>query len=279
MRRDPKTAGPIEWQLVEDGAMAYPREVIFAGVAPADLDRAGITGEVVTPYNALVVRASGRLILVDAGLGAVADAIGAPAGRLASSLAALGIAPTDVDDVIVTHGHADHVGGLTAGSRPSFPRARHHLARTEWAFWMDGDPRPRLPAPLADLLADTARATFGALRDAGLLALIDDDLEVVPGVRLLGAPGHTPGHLAVELDNGGDPLLYAADAVVHELQFEHPDWTAAVDVDAQATVRTRRRLLDAAADRGALVAAFHIGPIGAVTRAGDAYRFTPRDVT
>ena len=279
MRRDPRAAGPIEWQLVGDGAMAYPREVIFAGVPPRELDRAGVIGEVVTPYNALVVRASGRLILVDAGLGAAADAIGAPAGRLPSSLAALGIGPTDVDDVIVTHGHADHVGGLTAKGRPSFPRARHHLARAEWAFWMDGDPRPRLPAPLADLLADTARATFGALSDAGLLELIDDDLEIVPGVRLLSAAGHTPGHLAVELDNGGDPLLYVADAVLHELQFEHPDWIAAFDVDAETTVRTRRRLLDAAADRQALVAAFHLGRIGAVAPAGEGYRFAPRDVT
>ena len=279
MRRDPTAAGPIEWQLVGDGAMAYPRDAIFAGVPPGELDRAGITEEVVTPYNALLVRADGRLILVDAGLGAAADAIGAPAGRLASSLAALGIGPTDVDDVIVTHGHADHVGGLTAGGRPSFPRARHHLARTEWAFWMDGDPRPRLPASLADLLADTAHATFDALRHAGLLELLDDDVEIVPGVRLLGAPGHTPGHLAVELDSGGDPLLYVADAILHELQFEHPDWIAAFDVEAETTVRTRRRLLDAAADRQALIAAFHLGRIGGVTRAGDGYRFTPRDVT
>src|SRR4051794_36627823 len=147
--------GPIEWQLVSDGSMAYPRAVVLANAAPAALDAAGVAAEVVTPYNALVVRAAGRLILVDAGIGERGGDMGDTAGHLASNLGRDNLA--DVDDVVVTHAHADHVGGLLTGERLTFPAARHHLARAEWAFWMDGDPRARMYAPLADALLDTAR--------------------------------------------------------------------------------------------------------------------------
>jgi glyoxylase-like metal-dependent hydrolase (beta-lactamase superfamily II) len=92
---------------------------------------------------------------------------------------------------------------------------------------------------------------------------------------MLDAPGHTPGHVAVEVDTGDETVLYVADAFVHELQLEHPDWTAAFDADADATVATRRRLLDHAVEKGAVVAAFHVGHTGRVVRAGSGYRFEP----
>ena len=100
-------------------------------------------------------------------------------------------------------------------------------------------------------------------------------MELANGVRILDAPGHTPGHVAVEINTGDDTFFYVADAFVHELQLEHPDWTAAFDTDATDTVATRRRLLDQAVERGAFVAAFHVGRTGRVARAGGAYRLEP----
>src|SRR5438552_16448696 len=123
--------GAAEWQLVADGGMAYERELIFPHVAPAELERLGISGDVVTPYNALLIRLGGRVILVDAGLGGLAAAFGAPAGRLRNALADAGVRPDEVDVILVTHGHADHVGGLTESGTAVFPRARHYLARAE----------------------------------------------------------------------------------------------------------------------------------------------------
>jgi glyoxylase-like metal-dependent hydrolase (beta-lactamase superfamily II) len=270
-----QAAGPIEWQLVSDGTMTYPRELIFAGLGSSELDAAGVAGPVTTPFNSLLARAGGRLVLVDGGLGATATTMQAPAGRLLSALAALGVEPGDIDDVIVTHAHGDHVGGLFAGENPTFPRARHHLGRAEWDFWMEQDPQPRLPPDLAPLLIDVARAALSVLERASVLELIDDDTEVAPGVDVRHAPGHTPGHLVVELNNGGDPLLYLADAVIHELQFEHPTWTSPLDVDAELTVHTRARLLARASQEQLLIAGFHLPRTGRLTPSQTAYRFDP----
>src|SRR5262249_4273582 len=185
-----------------------------------------------------------------------------------------GLSPADIDEVIITHAHADHVGGLLTAGEPTFASARHHLNRAEREFWMGPNPQERLFPALADALVGAARATIEGLEAAGLLDLCEPGAEPLAGVRLVDAPGHTPGHVAVEVDAGDDTLLYVADAFVHELQLEHPDWTALFDTDAADTVASRRALLDRAAERGAIVAAFHAG-IGRVARAGDAYRFEP----
>ena len=270
-----QAAGPIEWQLVSDGAMTYPRELIFAGAGSGELDAAGVAGPVTTPFNSLLARTAGRLVLVDGGLGATAATMQAPAGQLLSALAALGVEPGDIDDVIVTHAHGDHVGGLIAGDNPTFPRARHHLGRAEWGFWMEQNPHTHLPPDLAPLLIDVARAALSVLERASVLELIDGDTEVAPGVGVRHAPGHTPGHIVVELNNGGDPLLYLADAVIHELQFEHPTWTSPLDVDAELTVNTRAQLLARASQEQLLVAGFHLPRTGRLTPTQTAYRFDP----
>jgi glyoxylase-like metal-dependent hydrolase (beta-lactamase superfamily II) len=122
------------------------------------------------------------------------------------------------------------------------------------------------------MLISTARAALAALDDGGLLAPCEPDAEIAPGVRLIAAPGHTPGHVAVELDNGGDSLLYLADVVLHEEQFAHPDWTSVVDVDPEMTVATRRVLLDQAVTRGAMVAGFHLRDATRLSRDGPRYR-------
>src|SRR3954447_19015529 len=270
-----QAAGAIEWELVSDGAMPYPRELIFAGTGAGELDAAGVTGPVTTPFNSLLARTAGRLVLADGGLGATASTMQAPAGRLLSALAALGVEPGDIDDVIVTHAHGDHVGGLFADDNPTFPRARHHLARAEWIFWMEQDPHPRLPPDLASLLIDVARGALSVLQRAALLELIDADTDVAPGVGARHAPGHTPGHLVVELHKGGHPLLYLADAVIHELQFQHPTWTLPLDVDGELTVHTRARLLAQASAKQFRVAGFHLPRTGRLTPTETTYRFDP----
>jgi glyoxylase-like metal-dependent hydrolase (beta-lactamase superfamily II) len=266
---------PVSCQPVSNGAGVYPTGLVFPGVDADTLRSAGIGETVTTPYRALLITMDGRRILVDAGLGERAAEMGGTAGRLVGELRAMGVEPAGIDEVIMSHAHADHVGGLVTGGEPTFARARHYLPRAERDFWLGPSPQDRLFPALADALVATARSTITTLDDAGLLELCEPDAELESGIRLLDAPGHTPGHVAVELDTDDGTFLYAADAFVHELQLEHPDWTALFDTDAADTVATRRRLLDRAVERGATVAAFHVGRQGRVAREGSGYRHEP----
>jgi len=265
-------AEPIAWQLVSDGHAEYERDFIFGGVNPAELEAAGIGHVVVTPFNALLVRSGRRVILVDSGIGELAGEEGEGAGLLLDSLRAAGVAPTDVHDVIVTHAHPDHVGGLTAGGWPTFARARHHVSAPEVDFWLGQDPQERLCAPAADVLVGAARAALITLQDADLLVACAPDAQIAPGVRLVPAPGHTPGHVAVAVDDGGDTLLYLADVLLHEEELAHPEWTSVVDTDPATAVATRRAILDRAVEVGARIAGFHLESVMRLARDGDGYR-------
>jgi glyoxylase-like metal-dependent hydrolase (beta-lactamase superfamily II) len=251
-----------------DGELPYPPALLLANAQPDELARAlagelDETGMIVGRFNPLLIRAPDALVLVDTGIGRFASRKGA--GLLHESLAREGVEPGDVDRVVLTHAHPDHLGGLIDGGDPVFTRARHVILDSEWEFWAEaGD---RLPEPIAVGF----REALVPLRSVGRLGLVDGDAEVVRGVRLIRAPGHTPGHVVVEL---GDPVeaLFLADAVLHEAGFEHPEWTSAIDIDPPLAVATRRALLERAADQRLLVARYHLGRHGYVERNGAAFR-------
>jgi glyoxylase-like metal-dependent hydrolase (beta-lactamase superfamily II) len=169
---------PIAWQLVSDGQAEYERGFIFGGADPEELDAAGIGNVVVTPFNALLVQSGRRVIVVDAGIGELAGEEGEGAGLLLDSLREVGIAPTDVQDVIVTHAHPDHVGGLTTGGWPTFARARHYVSAPEVDFWLGPHPEKRLFAPAAGALVGAARSALTALQDADLLVACAPDAQI-----------------------------------------------------------------------------------------------------
>jgi glyoxylase-like metal-dependent hydrolase (beta-lactamase superfamily II) len=113
------------------------------------------------------------------------------------------------------------------------------------------------------------------LQDADVVDTVDEETEVLPGVRIIPAPGHTPGHVAVALSSDGDSALYMGDTVIHELNFPYPDWTSAFDADADATVRTRRRLIERAIEDRSLIFAFHLAGPGRAEQAAVNYVFRP----
>jgi glyoxylase-like metal-dependent hydrolase (beta-lactamase superfamily II) len=267
-------------EVVPDGVAAYEPADVFPEVEPARLatllgGRLNPDGSLPVPYHPLLVRTVDGLILLDAGAGEeLAAEWGAPIGCTEASLAEAGVTPDEIAIVLITHAHADHIGGLTVvrdGVRvPRYPHARHVMSALEWDYWLEAG-----HVPAADeYLASIARLHLPPIRQAGLLELDDGEVEVAPGVRVVPAPGHTPGHVAVEIESGGESLLALGDAILHAEHLAHLDWTTRMDVDPTQTVTTRRRLLDRAAGRRSLVHGFHLAGLGHVERVGQGYRFT-----
>jgi glyoxylase-like metal-dependent hydrolase (beta-lactamase superfamily II) len=230
-------------------------------------------GQFAFPYNCLLIRAGGRLALVDTGMGAEqARHTGEPGGRLMDSLAASGITAGQVDLVIISHAHSDHIGGLTvaAGGRrvPVFTGARHYLWQAEWDFWTSEEGLAQVP----EVLAGAARTHLPPLHQAGLVELVSEETEVLAGVRLLPAPGHTPGHLVVALTSGRDGALYLGDAVLDEANLAHPDWVSVVEWNPDMAVATRTALLEKAIAENRLLIAYHLAARGYAERADGNYR-------
>ncbi|MFJ8806473.1 MBL fold metallo-hydrolase [Streptomyces sp. NPDC102490] len=191
-------------------------------------------------------------------------------------LTAAGFPPDSVDLVILTHLHADHVGWNTRQENgkwvPTFPNARYLTSRTEREFWAG--------YAMEEARRQMFRDSVFPVEEAGLLDLVDipaDGLEVVPGLRLIPTPGHTPGHLALELTSRGRTALITGDCIHHPVQLAHPAVGACVDIDPERSEASRRELLGSLADTGTLVLGTHFAPptAGRVVTHEDAYRLLP----
>ena len=220
-----------------------------------------------SPYNCLLVRVAGEVVLIDCGLGLHSPG----AGKLERALAAEGVAPDDIDLVLLTHAHPDHIGGLAVAGRPRFSGARHVITREEWQFWSSALAGGSLPPVLATALEEQ----LTPIERRGMLELVASNTELLPGLRLVPAAGHTPGHVAVSIGFGDETVLYLGDTVVHPLHFEHLRWSTIGDHDVSLMAETRERLLGQAADGNLRVAAAHIWQPGRVSRRGAAFRFLP----
>ncbi|MGU3361439.1 MBL fold metallo-hydrolase [Methylobacterium sp. M6A4_1b] len=274
--------GEIDVLVVSDGVLPLPTKMLGHNVEPAV--RAAWLDDMFLPQdafdwslNVVVVRSGGQTILVDAGLGLDPNLNLPRAGQLIRRLDAVGIDLASVTDVVLTHMHMDHVGGLLVDGVKERLRSdlRIHVAAAEVGFWEAPDfAHVDMPEGFPDALRAAAERFAHAYR--GQLRLFDETHEVAPGVSVHRTGGHTPGHSVVRLASGGDRLTFAGDAVF-SVGFEHPDWHNGFEHDPEEAARVRVRLLRELAATGEQLIATHLPfpSVGRVAVDGDAFRWVP----
>jgi glyoxylase-like metal-dependent hydrolase (beta-lactamase superfamily II) len=224
--------------------------------------------------HGLVVHADGLRILVDTCLGEHPipgfDDMRAGAEDFLAGLAGAGHPRESIDVVLCTHLHFDHVGWNTmrVGDRfePTFPNARYLFARAEWEHWSKAE---------GDAYASTQEVTVRPIVEAGLADFVEPDHKICDSVRLVPTPGHTPGHVSVEIRSRGQRAFITGDMTHHPVQWAEPDWKDNADVDSAGAAATRRRIADALANSEALVIGTHYAPpcAGHLVRGADGVWF------
>ncbi|RWE78568.1 MAG: MBL fold metallo-hydrolase [Mesorhizobium sp.] len=274
--------GEIEVLVVSDGVLPLPTNMLGYNADPA-VHAAWLKDMFLPPdafdwaLNAVVVRSGGQTILIDAGLGLDPELNLPRAGQLIKRLEAAGIDLGSVTDVVLTHMHMDHVGGLLVdGVKERLrPDLRIHVAAAEVKFWESPDfSHVSMPPGFPDALRATAKRFRKEYESK--LQLFDDEYEVAPGVIVSRTGGHTPGHSIVRVASGKDRLMFAGDAVF-AVGFEHPDWYNGFEHDPEEAARVRARLLRELAETGELLVATHMPfpSVGHVAVDGDAFRWVP----
>jgi glyoxylase-like metal-dependent hydrolase (beta-lactamase superfamily II) len=232
--------GEIQVDALSDGAfVARPRyfgQRVSADARPELFDRDGAAW---LPIGCFLIQGGGRVILVDAGLGpdlqSMPDGMWLVGGQLLTGLRALGVRPAQVTDVICTHFHADHVGWLFGlDERPVFPHATIWFGAADWDHFVDG------PGEMAAHI----EGGFRRLGDTERLHPLERDEDVAPGVRVVVAPGHTPGHVAVTVESGRERLILLGDAITAPQQMDEVGWHSMGDVDVAMAEQSRRALWD-----------------------------------
>jgi glyoxylase-like metal-dependent hydrolase (beta-lactamase superfamily II) len=274
--------GAIDVLVVSDGVLPLPTAMLAHNADPAIraawLDDMFLPPDAFDwPLNAVVVRSGGQTILIDAGLGLDPDLHLPRAGQLVRRLAAAGIDLASVTDLVLTHMHMDHIGGLLVdGVKDRLrPDLRIHVAAAEVEFWEAPDfSHVSMPPGFPEALWSAAKRFRHEFQSQ--LRLFDEQYEVAPGVVVARTGGHTPGHSVVHLASGGDRLTFAGDAVF-PVGFEHPDWHNGFEHDPEEAARVRVRLMRELAATGGLLVATHMPfpSVGRVAVDGDVFRWVP----
>ena len=266
--------GDFQCLVVNDGGFVGNAHMLFAN-APEDellqvLQRYGHEPDhLPSTWTCLLIKTPNNVVLVDTGFGTGSEY----GGQLLPLLREEGFQPQDIDTVILTHGHADHIGGCVDGTgNVTFSEATYYMWRDEWDFWTT----ETTLRESSEWAASIARQKLPPL--AGQLQTLDKETEIVPGIRVIAAPGHTTGHIAVEVASRGEYLLDMVDVALHPIQIEYPEWYSQLDQIPEQTVATRQAIYSRAAEQNALVLAFHFSPfpsLGHITKQDRRWKWQP----
>jgi glyoxylase-like metal-dependent hydrolase (beta-lactamase superfamily II) len=227
-----------------------------------------------------LVNTGKQLILVDAGAGTWYG--GEAFGRLAGSLRSAGYTPEQVDLVLITHLHADHVGGLTShdGDRV-FPNAEVYVAKAESHFWLSPEIAAKAPKD-AQPFFQSAQAIAAPYIKAGKWHTFSGSEPIVEGMQLVPLLGHTPGHTGYEFSSKGQKILFWGDVIhAQRVQLQRPEVTVVFDIDPTAAAATRNQLLPKLAREGVVIAAPHLlfPGLGRLHKEGRGYSWAPVAIT
>ncbi|MEO1986933.1 MAG: MBL fold metallo-hydrolase [Martelella sp.] len=277
-RTDSFNLGDFKLVVVEDGTrvMENPGDTFGTGQDSADV--AALLEENFLPEDKMVngfapvlVDTGEQTILFDTGMGLAGRSWGA--GQLMAGLKANGYQPGDIDVVVITHMHGDHINGLMEEGGPAFPNASYVFGDKEYAFWSD---EARVGTP-AEGGHESVKKLIVPLADQARFITGGD--EVAPGITAMEAFGHTPGHMIFMVESGGRQLLLTADTANHYvLSLQRPDWQVRFDMDKEMAAATRRQVFDMVAAEKIPFLGYHMPfpSVGYVEKTDQGYMFMPK---
>lgn len=274
--------GDIEITALCDGTFPLQADHVMKNVPPQALDaalaRAFLGEPVEESVNGFLVRTAGKLVLIDTGAGVF---FGPTLGRLVTNLEAAGYRPEDVDEIYITHMHGDHIGGLIAGGQPVFAHAVVRAEQREADYWLG--PASRAAAPKEkDAGFEHAQQALAPYLAAGRFKPFKGDAALVPGIRPIAAPGHTPGHTVYRVESRGQTLLVWGDTM-HVAAVQFGDLTAidGYDLDTAEGLAERKKIFAEAAGQRDWIAGAHLSfpGLGHLRTAEAGYVYVPANYT
>jgi len=265
--------GAFECIAIKDDSEAHPISDLTTDVTEEQLaqvlrDHGFPSEEWITDFNCLLINTGEHRVLVDAGWGCGTTRRD---GRLLQNLQAEGIAPKDIDVIVITHSDRDHTGGLIdAKGKMTFTNTRHVMWREGWRAWSETN-----WAEEPEDMAAFHRKILQRLQDR--VELVEPETEFLPGFQVIPAVGHRPDHTVLSVSSAGKQLLHLADAIIHPVMIEHPDWRWPDHSLPERAMNDRRQLLERAAAQNALVFGSHFPfpGLGYVVQQGERWRWQP----
>lgn len=269
------TVGSVSITVASDGVLNLPVSMLGTNADPAALDALvgaakAADGTAEFTISPLVLREGSETVLMDMG---ASTGFGPTGGKLLDGLAAAGVDPASVNRVVFTHAHGDHLFGATKDGALVLPNATYAIGAAEHAFWTNPDIFTQLPAEMHGM-AQGVQANLAAMADR--LTLLKSGDTLLPSVAAIDSPGHTPGHMCLEVA-GGDGAFLTGDAIPsHLVHFAQPDWHFAFDAVPEMAAATRRTLLGRAVAEKKLLVGYHwTHAMGRAEAADGAFRFVP----
>jgi glyoxylase-like metal-dependent hydrolase (beta-lactamase superfamily II) len=271
--------GSYELTAIHDGVWnraiddKFVRNVAWADVQKAMADAFMEPGKLAIPFTALVVNTGSKLVAIDTATG---GQLAATAGTYGANLAAAGIDPKQIDAILISHFHPDHINGIRdKDGALVFPSAEIHVPAPEWAYWMDDGNMSKAPEAARPAWLNVRRV-FKGLEDK--VTKFEPGKELAPGITSMATPGHTPGHTSFIVASGNQSMMALGDITNNPALFvRNPDWQAVIDTDGAMAAETRHKVLDRVSADRMLVQGYHFPfpASGHIIKGGKGYELVP----